>query len=79
MKDKIFLSELKIAYIDENLNKIRKVVKRCPKCHVIIDKDGGCNHMTCSNCNHQFCWICLQDWDKHEDYYTCPFNELNQK
>ncbi|PIO36835.1 hypothetical protein AB205_0033550, partial [Aquarana catesbeiana] len=32
--------------------------KECPKCHVTIEKDGGCNHMVCrnQNCKAEFCW-----------------------
>lgn len=26
---------------------IRKVAKRCPGCMRFINKNGGCNHMTC--------------------------------
>jgi len=33
-------------------------VRKCPRCAVDIEKDTGCNHMTCSSCNYQFCWIC---------------------
>ena len=28
----------------------------CPKCHVRIEKNGGCSHMSCSRCGHSFCW-----------------------
>ena len=34
----------------------RKKVKKCPKCKVNIEKNGGCNHMHCSNCDHHFQW-----------------------
>jgi hypothetical protein len=30
----------------------------CPKCKVRIEKDGGCDHMTCSQCSFQFCFQC---------------------
>lgn len=33
-------------------------VKYCPSCQAVIEKNDGCNHMTCIQCNHQFCWIC---------------------
>ncbi|KAH7126655.1 hypothetical protein B0J11DRAFT_408318, partial [Dendryphion nanum] len=33
--------------------------KSCPKCTVIIKKEGGCDHMKCSTCHHHFCWQCL--------------------
>ncbi|OAL44430.1 hypothetical protein IQ07DRAFT_476181, partial [Pyrenochaeta sp. DS3sAY3a] len=30
----------------------------CPKCKVPIVKAGGCDHMTCSRCRTEFCYIC---------------------
>lgn len=48
--------------------------KECPKCHAVIEKNGGCNHMVCSNnsCKHEFCWICLGDWKPHgSQWYAC--------
>eukprot|EP00752_Nemacystus_decipiens_P008131 g7271.t1 len=36
--------------------------KRCPSCHVPIFKDGGCNHMKCSMCQFEFCWLHLTKW-----------------
>jgi len=30
--------------------------RRCPRCQFMITKDGGCSHMTCGECDHQFDW-----------------------
>lgn len=30
-------------------------LKRCPSCQVLIQKNGGCDHMSC-RCGHQFWW-----------------------
>eukprot|EP00742_Colponemidia_sp_Colp-10_P000319 GILJ01000356.1.p1 GENE.GILJ01000356.1~~GILJ01000356.1.p1 ORF type:complete len:494 (-),score=11.71 GILJ01000356.1:186-1667(-) len=36
--------------------------KSCPKCRSSIQKNGGCPHMTCLKCHHQFCWKCGSAW-----------------
>uniref|UniRef100_A0A6B2LFL4 RBR-type E3 ubiquitin transferase n=1 Tax=Arcella intermedia TaxID=1963864 RepID=A0A6B2LFL4_9EUKA len=38
---------------------IQQHTKACPSCHVAIEKNGGCNHMTCRGCHYEFCWICM--------------------
>lgn len=44
-----------------------KGAKNCPNCGEAIEKNSGCNHLTCrkpGGCGHEFCWICLQAWNK---------------
>uniref|UniRef100_UPI003AABE01E E3 ubiquitin-protein ligase RNF14-like n=1 Tax=Centroberyx gerrardi TaxID=166262 RepID=UPI003AABE01E len=33
--------------------------KYCPHCSSSIQKNGGCNMMTCTRCGQRFCWACL--------------------
>ncbi|TDZ71581.1 E3 ubiquitin-protein ligase dbl4 [Colletotrichum trifolii] len=43
--------------------------KQCPRCMVnIIKGRNGCFHMTCSQCRHEFCWLCLADWSRIETW-----------
>lgn len=59
----------------ETANWILANTKPCPKCGSRIEKNQGCNHMTCSGCKHHFCWICMGDWAQHGantgGYYKC--------
>jgi hypothetical protein len=56
---------------------IHRNTKQCPRCHRNIQKNGGCDHMACINCGHQFCWYCLADYQLvytggvHEHRMTC--------
>lgn len=53
--------------LDENARKdlleIRRTTKPCPFCKLRIKKEGGCNHMTCTNCRKH--WQCKS--------HACPF------
>eukprot|EP00742_Colponemidia_sp_Colp-10_P007106 GILJ01007631.1.p1 GENE.GILJ01007631.1~~GILJ01007631.1.p1 ORF type:complete len:415 (+),score=2.09 GILJ01007631.1:85-1245(+) len=40
--------------------------KRCPQCRVEIQKNGGCNHMSCARCGYQWCWRCDCEWIRHD-------------
>lgn len=39
--------------------------RRCPSCDVSIEKNGGCDHMTCRKCQFEFCWLCTQKHQNH--------------
>lgn len=38
--------------------------KPCPTCKTNIEKNGGCMHMTCRSCKHEFCWVCMGKWSR---------------
>merc|ERR1712110_802739 len=61
------------------------LVKECPGCHAHVEKNEGCNHMTC-RCDTEWCWLCGEiieepvdihfdddhpqfDSDQEEEYY----------
>ena len=45
-----------------------KKAKQCPSCKCLVEKDDGCNNMTCS-CGVHFCWVCLHVESSHEMVY----------
>lgn len=46
-------------------------IQKCPRCPTVLQKNKGCNHMTCGTCHHQFCWMCLADWHYKGDLRAC--------
>jgi hypothetical protein len=47
--------------------------KPCPKCGINIEKAGGCDHMTCHRCRHDFCWVCLVPYNATTPHLDgCP-------
>jgi hypothetical protein len=62
---------------ESSLDKISKDLKNytvriCPNCKIIIEKNTGCNKMTCFRCKIKFCWLCME---KSIDY--SHYNPLN--
>lgn len=41
---------------------IKGNTKACPKCKVLVFKDGGCSHLKCTRCEYEFCWLCLREY-----------------
>ena len=79
----IYNEELKKNYSEsidkhgENFLWINENTKQCPNCGVSIEKNQGCNHMTCrktaGGCGYEFCWICLNDFHTH-NFKKCEYN-----
>jgi len=71
-----------------SLAKVAEITKPCPQCQKPIEKNNGCNHMTCAilhgGCGYQFCWTCLggyrtaewrampEEWKLDEKNYLFP-------
>ncbi|KAH6803041.1 RING/U-box superfamily protein [Perilla frutescens var. frutescens] len=49
----------------ENNAWILAYTKPCPRCNKQIEKNQGCNHMTCK-CGYEFCWLCLEKWKNYQ-------------
>jgi len=56
LKNEIFSSLWKILFS-----------KKCPGCRCSIEKDEGCEHITCLKCGHEFCWVCPSKYPTHND------------
>jgi hypothetical protein len=49
-------------------NSVDVKTKNCPECDVSIEKDGGCNHISCV-CGTHMCWLCNYKSDSGGDVY----------
>ena len=47
----------KVADDSETFNWLSANTKLCPKCNNPVEKNGGCNHISCK-CGAHFCWMC---------------------
>lgn len=49
---------------ERSVETVAEVSKRCPGagCGVPIQRNGGCDHMTCNRCGQQWCWRCRREW-----------------
>ncbi|PBP17639.1 IBR domain-containing protein [Diplocarpon rosae] len=65
--------ELRRRHEDEvsSLETIRTTAKLCPGCQAPIEHATGCKHMTCIQCEHEFCYLCGVDWG---DFGCCNGN-----
>lgn len=68
----------------ESAEWIRSHARACPKCHGPTEKQGGCNHITCATCRHEWCWLCRATYTKGhfrlglcEQFSQDFFDEIN--
>jgi len=51
-------------------------IKPCPSCRAPIEKNEGCNHMTCQRCKYEFCWMCRGEYGGNHfawwNLWGCP-------
>ena len=77
----VYFWDMKNNSESENILWLKANTKPCPNCNKNIEKNQGCNHMQClktsGGCGFHFCWICLQKWESHNDYYNC--NQYDEK
>lgn len=61
---------------DEAMDLIKSQLKACPNCQLEFSRDGGCRHMRCPRCSHEFMWCCLKAYRVREEYkwhlQNCP-------
>jgi len=75
-----FKRELKglLTFNSQHFTYLRNLLfeEPCPRCGVMISKNGGCEHMVCGRCKYEFCWLCLGPYFRyqHTDYrLACPY------
>ena len=57
-----------LEFEKQNVDWIKKHAKCCPNCKNAIEKNKGCNHMTCK-CGYEFCWYCLEECRKPCEHF----------
>ncbi|KAI8378053.1 uncharacterized protein BYT42DRAFT_572553 [Radiomyces spectabilis] len=54
--------------------------RSCPNCHVMINRDEGCNKVDCLFCGYRFCWKCGCGWSQQKcGFYQCGKQQAQQE
>lgn len=61
--------ESNVKLIEVWMKEDEKNRKECPRCGIGIEKNGGCNKVTCTNCDFSICWICCKFFNRPADCY----------
>ncbi|KAL4886654.1 hypothetical protein BJY04DRAFT_76106 [Aspergillus karnatakaensis] len=67
-KEKIELLKRRMREAQLSMQKVEETTKRCPGCEWPIEKNEGCDHMTCIKCRFEFCWECMNDYNEIRRY-----------
>lgn len=70
IKDEVTSASLEQPLSDEGV--IKGITQHCPCCGAIIEKDAGCNEVTCVHCSYQFCWDCLRPFELTGGHLATP-------
>ena len=65
------------GWAEENKDK----VSFCPMCRTKIEKNAGCNHMTCYLCGYEFCWACGGSASGSENHFNgrgCGVKQMDE-
>ncbi|KAJ0257278.1 Ribonuclease H domain-containing protein [Hirschfeldia incana] len=51
------------SYLTSDAALLESLVKtqgwmKCPQCATVVQKNGGCQRISCRHCNHKFCYAC---------------------
>jgi len=60
-QDCLAFSKIQLQKEKSSLSAIARISKSCPRCDCRTEKAGGCNHITCRQCNADWCWLCNKD------------------
>ena len=54
-------------------------LKKCPSCKITTLKREGCNHITCTYCKKEWCWLCGEIFTSTEEHYNNPRKKCYKK